>query len=200
MEITENFVEKNKDKRFTITFETGLTLKNIKLFVGQFGGIGYLSGRQKRLGRAFPLYINITNIVEVKKKEYDDVSNAKTILKKIHPNVWDDMKNEMNDVIHKGIIDQDFKWHYQGRLKFRNISNLLSASERERLKQSFENKERFSWKRYTNSNSGRDLSISCEVGSDGKFRAWFSSEYMGCGNGDYWLLLNPTTAIYYEAD
>lgn len=201
MEINKVFVSENQNKRLTITFENGRVLKNIKLFIAENGVIAYLSGRQKRRGYSFPIYDKISEIIEVKKRPAPtNISNAKTILKKLHPNAWSDLKKEMIDVIENNIINQDFEWHFTGKLKFRNISSLLPTYEKERLKRAFENKEQFRWSRSTNHHLGRDLSISCEVGSDGEFRAFFSSEYMGCGNGDYWLLLNPTTAIYYEAD
>ena len=200
MEITKEFVKENKDKRFTVTFENGKVMKNIKFFLSESETIAYLSGRQKRRGYAFPIYDNIIEIEVIKKKEHTDIDNAKIILKKIHSNVWDDLKEEMNNVIKTGIIDNDFKFHFRGKLNLKNITKYLSSSEKERLKNAFETKTPFTWKRYTTHHSGRDLSISVESGSDGKFRAYFSSEFMGCGNGDYWLLLNPTTAIYYETD
>lgn len=200
MEITKEFVKENKDKRFTVTFENGKVMKNIKFFLSTFETIAYLSGRQKRRGYFFPIYDNIAEIKEVKKKEFTNINNAKIILKKIHPNVWDDLKDEMNNVIKNGIIDQDFEWHFKGKLNFKNITKYLTLIEKEQLKNAFETKTTFRWNRRTMHHLGRDLSISLETGSDGKFRAYFSSEFMGCGNGDYWLLLNPTTAIYYEAD
>ena len=42
--------------------------------------------------------------------------------------------------------------------------------------------------------------VTRKIGKDGVFRAWFSSEYKGCGNGDYYLLINPTQAIFVEKD
>lgn len=200
MEVTRTFVEENKDKRFIVTFEDGRILKNIKFFLSTSNVIAYLSGRQKRRGYSFPIYDKIKEVKEVKKRsEPTDIGNAKTILKKIHVNVWDEMKSELNDVIN-GKSNQDFEWHFKGKLKFRNISSLLSITKRAELKEAFENKKEFRWSKNTYHHSGRDLSISTQIGQDGKLRAYFSSEYMGCGNGDYWLLLNPTTAIYYEAD
>jgi hypothetical protein len=201
MNITREFVEENKDKRFTVVFEDGRKLINIKFFISTVGNIAFLTGRQKRRGYAFPAYDELKEIIEVKKRKApNDISNAKTILKKIHPNVWESLKTEMNEVINNNTISQDFEWHFRGKLKFRNISKLLTSTRREELKQAFENKTEFRWNHRTWHHRGRDLSISTQIHEDGQFRAYFSSEYMGCGNGDYWLLLNPTTAIYYEAD
>lgn len=202
MQVDERFVRENEGKRFTITFANGLVLKNIKLFLSTSGGIGYLSGRQKKRGYGFPVYDEIANIVEVTKKQkvYDNVVNAKTILKKLHSNVWEDIRNEMEDVVNNNIVNNDFEYHFTGKLNFKNVTKYLTLSEAKRLKEAFENKTEFRWSRYTDHQLGRDLKISTEIGKDGKFRAFFSSEYMGCGNGDYWLLLNPTTAIFYETD
>ena len=200
MEITKEFVEQNKDKRFTVVFENGRKLINIKFFISTVDSIAFLTGRQKRRGYSFPIYDNIIELNEVKKrKEPTDISNAKTILKKIHPNAWNELKVELNDVIN-GKQSQDFDWHFKGRLKFKNISKLLTSTRRTELQQAFENKTEFRWKRNTYHHRGRDLSISTQLDDNGNLRAYFSSEFMGCGNGDYWLLLNPTTAIYYEAD
>ena len=35
MEITKEFVKENKDKRFTVTFENGKVMKNIKFYLIQ---------------------------------------------------------------------------------------------------------------------------------------------------------------------
>lgn len=200
--ITEQWVKENKDKRFTFEFDNGTILKNVKVFIGQYGGIGYLQGRAKRMGRHFPIYDTIKSITETtkEKKVYSDIENAKTILKKIHKNSWIDLQKEMQDVI-KGLEVQDtFKWHFSGKLKFRNISSLLNDWEKKRLIEAFENKNEWRWSKAGRGNNGRDLSLSTQLDKDGNLRAFFSSEYVGCGNGDYWLLLNPTTAIYYERD
>lgn len=48
--------------------------------------------------------------------------------------------------------------------------------------------------------NGRDYSVEVKRQDDGTIKAWYSSEYRGCGNGDYYLLLNPTTAVFCERD
>ena len=80
------------------------------------------------------------------------------------------------------------------------MTSLLNRIEQERLKEAFESKTEFRWHRNAMGKQGRDLSISTRMCDDGIFRAWFSSEFPGCGNGDYYLLLSPTTAVYYERD
>lgn len=46
----------------------------------------------------------------------------------------------------------------------------------------------------------RDYTVETKMCKDGVFRAWYSSEYSGCGNGDYYILLNPTQAFFAETD
>ena len=194
--ITELWVKANKDKRFTIKFENGTELKNIKLFTNSSGMIGYLQGRAKRMGKYFPMYDTITSITEIVKKETTDIQNAKTIIGRIHPNSWTELRAELQDIVDGGKVTDNFDWHFKGKLNFRNIKSLLGTCYAERLKQAFENKSEFTWHKGGSGNNGRDLSISTRLCEDGVFRAWFSSEYIGCGNGDYYLLINPTTARY----
>lgn len=200
--VTEEWVKANSEKRFTIKFENGTIFKNIRLFVGTFGSIGYLQGRQKRKGNYFPTYDKIESIVEVTKtkKEFSSIDNAKIILNKIHKNCWLDLQKTMQNVIKGNEPELDFKWHFEGKLKFRNVASLLNDWDKKSLIEAFENKTEWRWSRSGRGNNGRDLSLSTQIGADGKFRAYFSSEFIGCGNGDYWLLLNPTTAIFYERD
>lgn len=52
-------------------------------------------------------------------------------------------------------------------------------------------------KYYTDHKLGRDISISYQSNSPYLF---YSSEYMGCGNGDYGLIVNESTYLYLERD
>jgi len=199
--LTTKWVKENSNKRFTIKFENGRELKNVRLFVnGGSDSIGYLQGRAKRMGKFFPMYDNIKSITEVVKKEITAIGNAKTILGRIHPNAWLDLQKEMQAIIDGSEPQSDFNYHFAGKLNFRSVTAMLGKGYSQRLKEAFENKTEFSWSRGGRGNNGRDLRLSTQIGEDGKFRAYFSSEYIGCGNGDYWLLINPTTAIYYERD
>lgn len=65
------------------------------------------------------------------------------------------------------------------------------------LEQAFKNKKSYHYKEY---GDRRDFSVETKMSEDGIFRAWFSSEYAGCGNGQYYLLLNPKIAIFCEND
>lgn len=201
MNITEKFVEDNKGKRFNITMKDGKVLKNIAFF-NYHGTPCYMTSRQKVRGRYIPYDWNIEKIEEVVKVEYTNEGNAKKLLKKLHANCWDNLKEDWTKIANGEEVTRDFEWHFIGKLKFRNITKEFKWQEHELelLKQAFENKTEYRWSRTAMRPQGRDLSISTKLGDDGIFRAWFSSEFAGCGNGDYYLLLNPTTAVYYERD
>lgn len=85
--------------------------------------------------------------------------------------------------------------------KFMHLSSAIGKHAykyiKPRLEEAFREKKPFSW--YMDGTK-RDKSISCQVGDDGEFRAYYNSEYHGMLNGDYYLLLNPTTVMYAERD
>lgn len=203
MKVTKEFVEKNKNKRFNVTLKNGHVYNKIAFFIGSnYGGICYHNSRQKRYGSVWRHdNSEIKEIVEVKKPIYDTKKNIKSYLKKIHPNAWGDIKENLTKVLNGTKNESEVHEYLTGKVKYRrDIKKLLGEGQFNLLVDAFENKKTFSWHRNTYSHSGRDLSISTKLCDDGVFRAWFSSEYMGCGNGDYYLLINPTTAIYYERD
>lgn len=82
---------------------------------------------------------------------------------------------------------------------FRNIRKHFSEDQFEQIKLAFENKTKISIHRNGNSVRERDYSVHTAF-DNGEFQAWFSSEYHRCGNGNYYLLLNPTTAVFMEHD
>jgi hypothetical protein len=111
---------------------------------------------------------------------------ASQLMKKIHPNAWSYMDEErvLQLVENYGSSTT-------------NIKGKFPPHVHEALVDAFENKKDYSFK---TCGKARDLSVSTKVGEDGVLRAWFSSEFAGCGNGDYWILLNPTTAAFKERD
>jgi hypothetical protein len=199
MEITKQFVEENRSKRFNVILDNGKVLNKIAFFVSTDGTICYHNSRQRRYGYYFGSE-TIKSITEVVKKQPTIKGNAKSLYNRTHPNAWTCLREEWLNISKGGEITQDFEWHYKGTLNYRNIACELGRSELSMLKDAFENKTSFNWSRRAKAPQGRDLSIEAKVCDDGVFRAWFSSEFAGCANGDYYLLINPTTAIYYERD
>lgn len=106
----------------------------------------------------------------------------------IHPNAWDDLKKNID------VSPQEYIYHGLARI---NIICKFPSLVIDNIKSAFENRTPY---HYSKNGEKRDLSVSTSVGDDGIFRAWFSSEFSGCGNGSYYLLLNPTTASFREDD
>lgn len=131
-----------------------------------------------------------------------NIKNAKSLVTKTHKNAWNHLRAEWSNIAETGETTKDFDWHFAGdKLKFRYIKKMLhSEMDYERLIDAFENKKEYNWRRYATTSRGRDYSISTHVDEEGNFRAWFSSEYPNCGNGDYYLLLSPKVAVFYEHD
>ena len=199
IEITTKFVKENKGKRFNITLSDGTTHNKIAFF-DYYGSICYMNSRQKRRGYLLSHDWEIVKLKEVTPPAIDPIKNAKRLYNKTHKNAWDNLIQDWSDYINGGEMSNDFKNHFMDKLTFRSMTTLLSDYELELLKEAFDKKKEFTWNRLANSPRGRDLSIVTKMCDDGIFRAWFSSEFYRCGNGDYYLLLNPTTAVYYERD
>lgn len=93
----------------------------------------------------------------------------------------------------------------EARKNFYYIKNVFDEYDMARIQKAFENKEEFNiqkddtWKMRRKGN-GRHYSASGKMCDDGVYRAWFSSEFAGCANGDYYLLLNPQVAVFCERD
>lgn len=184
------------------------------------GQLYYQPLRRKRSGFSFTFGFNLLKIVELNEtnkseKQYNVLDNAKTLLKKIHPNVWQDLRKELQNAIDKNDANLlEYKYMIHGKPKYRNIAADIKKFEdkygaqhiTKRIEDSFNDTGNttgriYSWSHNTTRHSGRDLSLSIERSEkDGLLRAWFSSEFKGYGNGDYYLLINPTTAIFCERD
>lgn len=119
------------------------------------------------------------------KPTIDELEKAKQrFLARIHPNAWDDIR--------KGELKLT-----EENMKTISIKNKFPEWVIEDLKRAFENKTNYYYKRR---GTKRDLSVSTKMCDDGIFRAWYSSEYAGCLNGSYYILINPTTAAFREDD
>lgn len=122
----------------------------------------------------------------------ETVKKVKSLANRIHRNAWTDLKQNV-------LADpESFARNYGATVT--SITGKFPEYVLEQIKEAFENKTAYSYRTYGTRQSGRDLSVEVKLGEDGIFRAWFSSEYPGCGNGDYWILANPTTAIFRERD
>ncbi|KKN55688.1 hypothetical protein LCGC14_0579900 [marine sediment metagenome] len=119
---------------------------------------------------------------------------AARLIKKIYPGTWESVKKELEEKPLEALPDSNLK-----PISFLSRFNRYNREYiKEQLQLAFKNKTSFT---HSQKGTKRDYKIEtklCE--EDGVFRAWFSSEFSDCANGDYYLIINPTQAIYYEAD
>lgn len=142
----------------------------------------------KRTGMPLPSYIADKIVYmatkEVKKPEDTKEKQIKSILNSKHENVWN--YDDFEDMLRRSYSS----------LNKRSLTSILPKYVIEEIKSAMDNKKDYRW---SQSGKKRDYSIQVKY-EDGVGRAWFSSEYSGCGNGDYYILINPTTATLKETD
>lgn len=110
---------------------------------------------------------------------------------KFHPNLWQNIRDELNADPSK------MESRYYNNYRLTSITRKFPTFVLNELRKAIEEKKDYEYKTY---GEKRDLSVTTKMCEDGVFRAWFSSEYAGCGNGAYYLLINPTTAAFCEYD
>jgi hypothetical protein len=136
---------------------------------------------------------HLTAIEPVNENEL--IEKCRKLTDRFHPNAWDDLKVQL--------LENPARYYHNHGYTVTNISSKFQDYVIESVRRAFEEKSNFTHDAgsfYSRRKSGRDLKVQCKLCDDGIFRAWFSSEFPGCANGDYWLLVNPTTAIFKERD
>lgn len=126
---------------------------------------------------------------------------AKDLLKKIHPNLWQCLRLELENFIEgKGAIPSILA--NNKTLRYKSISSTINDDKIQnrctikRINDTIINNGYYNWSNKSNhAFKGRDLSIEIRDGL-----GWFSSKFNGTLNGDEWLLINPTTIVYYLRD
>lgn len=124
-----------------------------------------------------------------------DVKNRNFIVNNTHENIWNDLVDDLkkDDFRDVGII----KENSSSKIKLVYIKKVFPSWVCNNVEDAILNKKQYS---HRINGTKRDRSVSVEVGNDGKVRAWYSSEYSGCLNGDYYLLINKDVAVFYETD
>lgn len=150
-----------------------------------------------------------------KRKPMTPQQAAAKALKLLHPNAWrsGDLRATLLAVASGANVGGTSDTDMLINAKFRNITGIFRYYEMDTIRRAFEGDQSvghtsqylqngtvYTCYRRSCGNRGRDFSVSINLYNDGSVQAWFSSEYAGCANGDYYLLLNPTTAIFYEKD
>ncbi len=193
-------------REFLLTFSQPVTLQKnrrktvtsnkakVGIFVSTKGNFCYTFA--KRSGYVFDATQigHLRSVVPVlpEDKTAADVKKVLSFANRIHPNAWAGLKEEI-------IADpESYVKNYGPTVT--SITGKFPDYVLEGIKEAFRNKTEYKYRSYTNGKSGRDLSVEIKPYDDGSLRAWFTSEFSGCANGDYWLLINPTTAIFKERD
>lgn len=93
---------------------------------------------------------------------------------------------------------RDFEWINKARIKTMIFhksrwDNAKTEHIRRNIAEALKNKTSFQCR----GSNGYDVSFKYDAE---KNKAWYSEEYVGCGNGHYYLALDSTHAIYYEKD
>lgn len=141
---------------------------------------------------SYPLIYAYGDIESISYKYYDEKLENEKKLKMIHrarydENTWSNLNNI------------DSIKYIEGK-KIVSIKNHFSYNQMCMIKKAFDEKKQIIIKNESDSPRGRDYSVETKMGEDGIFRAWYSSEYTGCLNGDYYYLLAPNKAIFVETD
>lgn len=126
----------------------------------------------------------------------DMVEKIRNLANRFYPGVWEDLKAKVLATPNEYLQNYGYT--------VTNISGKFPDYVIANIKTAFAEKSNYTYDAGGGWNStkktGRDLKVECKLCDDTIYRAWFSSEYPGCANGDYWLLVNPTTAIFKERD
>ena len=123
------------------------------------------------------------------------VEKVRKLANRIYPGVWDDLKAKLLADPQKYLSNYGYT--------VTSISGKFPDYVLADIKSAFENRSNYTYDTggyFSRKKTGRDLKVECKLCDDGIYRAWFSSEFPGCANGDYWLLINPTTAAFKERD
>jgi hypothetical protein len=121
------------------------------------------------------------------------LKRAKSLLRRIDDRCWDDLRKRSAEKIAQEFRDSSL-------IPFNFINRFprhLRPWLKERMEDAFQNKKDF---RYHRDGKRRDLSIETKLCEDNTMRCWYSSEYRNCANGDYYLIISPTLAFFYETD
>lgn len=186
VEIQQNKYKTKKVKEVELSFFTYGPNKN---------NLAYSTRISPRHG--YPVHLHFLNSLksfEISKPKDEDkyiVDKTMSLLGKFHNNLWSNIREELSK------DPMLMKTKYYSNFKTISIANKFPKRVIEDLKKAIDNKENY---RYSQCGTKRDLSVEVKMGNDGIYRAWYSSEYAGCGNGSYYLLLSPTIAGFREDD
>ena len=209
-----------------VTFDGGDTEK-LRLFIATNGRLCALNKGSRSKGYSIE-YRTVTRfVVDIPKsiprweREYRSFMNYRKKVfedrhENLYPNLYEAYKNADPETVRKALLDaqqdpdQSLAYYhalrqfdgiiYENDYKSISIASTMSSYEQSTLlpeiAQAIQNKEcnRWKWR------GSYDYSVSLQINGDGHYVGFFSQEFKSCGNGHYWLLISPTTAIFAESD
>lgn len=199
--INKEYDQNGRLVRYTLTRKPKKEY-NLYLYKSSGGQICF-SNKASRVKRIYSHYVlfndnqveSIELINENIKDVNPDIENRKYLLKNLHKNLWDNIRIALEE---NRLSDIDLFRENAGLLfKKVSIKSIFPKWVIDNVKDAIENKRDFS---YRMDGIKRDRSVEVKVDENGQLRAWYSSEFSGTVNGAYYLLINPTTAIFYHYD
>lgn len=189
--ITVNFKEPTKvrvNRRQSKTLDE----MKVKFFISTSGVLAYTFNKRTGFSVQFDLdyskicRLSIEPAYAVKREK---VERVLALGRRIHPNAWDDLRQK---------IEANPESYLQYGLNEMSMVRIFGENVVKQIEHAFETKTDFTYEKP--GRTQRDRRVQVKMCSDGILRAWYSSEYIGCGNGGYYLLINPRVATFCEMD
>jgi len=152
----------------------------------------------------------VDSIKEIFKKESTlsqeeiNVKACQSFLNRCHKNLWIDIQDMCKEFIKtkdEKVLPDFIKWT-AGNPSYVSIKSKMDYNKDQvvaDLTKAMDTNTPFKQSFGANGPQGRDRSFSIEI-INGMTKGFFSSEYYNCLNGYYYLLISPTTALFYEKD
>ena len=132
-------------------------------------------------------------LLEAESKKQPNVAQlARRARKHFHPNLWRKLAAEIDADPVKATTYKSAR-----EMRLVDIRPHFSPWALDCIARAIEEKKTFN---VSGNGVKRNFRAEGHLCDDGQYCAWYSSEYIDCGNGSYYLLINATTATYREDD
>lgn len=211
-QIRDQWIEKIKhielmeNEALKINFNSDVTIRQFKVYNSRSVVFKKVFERDEKI------YVNTRkcnsgySLIDMLYRDFSKITNIEIVEIKPSGITFEKMLSKRYDSFVWSNLETKDNSEFRNRPYYRlyDIRKIFSENIIELIERAFRNKTDFhhsqSGGKDTINTNRRDYSVELKLGEDGIFRAWFSSEYAGCGNGDYYLLLSPTTAVFSETD
>lgn len=201
-------VDPAEDYRYTVEFKEPteiLTPRHTHKSVLNTGRIKFfttnknklLYSKTKKQGESVLKIIDNLEVIKIERST-DRTQLAEKVINILPDGVWSELKEKLKKDPENALPESNLKPIYYACKFPEDGRNIL----REKLADVFAEFRDFSYEYKSTSGrgNGRDLKIMLQLGPDGVYRGWLSSEYPGTNTGDYFIILNEKLAIYNGTD